>query len=259
MEMKCDNQKIDKLKVKLNMFEIEVESRGKVDGEDYWHLTGFYGEPDTGKDPTPGIYCSGFLQYLVSFSFVWVIPTRFSQTMKRKDTSSHRNSRFAHSGKHWRIVVVKDSWNESIGNLELEMDLRQQLEGCKLRLIKWNKKQFRDTRKMIEIVSSIQLADFTKESRTCLSSSKVDLETLLSVEEIKLKQWGKETWLTDRDSNTMFLHPKASQGKKFNQIERVRDELGQWCEDSTLVQGVIQRYFHTIFSSTELTKYLHHI
>ncbi|KAK4384612.1 Retrovirus-related Pol polyprotein from type-1 retrotransposable element R2 [Sesamum angolense] len=51
-----------------------------------------------------------------------------------------------------------------------------------------------------------------------------------------------------------FFHAKASHRRKINHIDRIRDETDCWCDEPASIQGVIQRYFHTIFTSTRLTR-----
>ncbi|KAK4389823.1 putative ribonuclease H protein [Sesamum angolense] len=61
-------------------------------------------------------------------------------------------------------------------------------------------------------------------------------------------------WLSEGDRNTAFFHAKASHRQKINHIDRIRDETGCWCDKPASIQGVIQRYFHTIFTSARPTR-----
>ncbi|KAK4434735.1 hypothetical protein Salat_0636300 [Sesamum alatum] len=106
--------------------------------------------------------------------------------------------------------MLANFWNESTVNSPNE-GLIPNLEGCKMGLLRWSRKEF--------------------------------------AEEIKWKQGVKAVWLVEGDQNTALFHAKASQLRRTNQINRIRDENGQWCDDKLSVQWVIQRYFHNIFTS----------
>ncbi|KAL0433779.1 UNVERIFIED_CONTAM: hypothetical protein Slati_2712200 [Sesamum latifolium] len=76
-----------------------------------------------------------------------------------------------------------------------------------------------------------------------------ELDKLHSAEEIRWKQRSKAAWLAEGNRNTAFFHAKASPRRRVNHIDRIRNEMGSWCHEEEEVQGVIQRYFHSIFSS----------
>ncbi|KAL0358467.1 UNVERIFIED_CONTAM: putative mitochondrial protein [Sesamum angustifolium] len=65
---------------------------------------------------------------------------------------------------------------------------------------------------------------------------------------------GKAAWLSEGDRNTAFFMRKPHIGEKINHIDRIRDETGCWCDKPASIQGVIQRYFHTIFTSARPTR-----
>ncbi|XP_074374257.1 uncharacterized protein LOC141714646 [Apium graveolens] len=49
-----------------------------------------------------------------------------------------------------------------------------------------------------------------------------------------------------------FLQLYASQRRKTNSIERIKDDSGQWCETGEQIQGVIESYFSKLFTATSL-------
>ncbi|KAL0313943.1 UNVERIFIED_CONTAM: hypothetical protein Sangu_2238700 [Sesamum angustifolium] len=155
-------------------------------------------------------------------------------------------------------TVISNLWNNSPGDFDLTNDFASRLENCKLGLLNWSRSEFGHISKRIEFleheIASIQSSAITRTSRERLSSLKAELESLLSAEEIKWKQRGKAAWLSEGDRNTAFFHAKASHRRKINHIDRIRDETGCWCDEPASIQGVIQRYFHTIFTSARPTR-----
>lgn len=66
------------------------------------------------------------------------------------------------------------------------------------------------------------------------------------------KQRAKQFWLKEGDKNTRFFHKFASQRKRRNLIERIKDSSGQWCETVEGVQIVIEDYFSNLFTAVAI-------
>lgn len=73
---------------------------------------------------------------------------------------------------------------------------------------------------------------------------------LLQKQEIYWKQRAKQFWLKVGDQNTQSFHKYASQGRKTNLIERIKDNSGQWCENLEDIQKVIEKYFSELFTTS---------
>ncbi|KAL0414234.1 UNVERIFIED_CONTAM: hypothetical protein Sradi_1625100 [Sesamum radiatum] len=158
-----------------------------------------------------------------------------------------------HCGLNWRhvnklfpIYGVYSSAKDPCSTLMTE------LENCKLGLLKWSKDEFGDISRKInrleKEIDSLQKSNLNGASRTRLSELPIELFLLVSAEEIKWKQRGKSPWLAEGNRNTAFFHAKASQRRKTNHIDKLKDENGVWREDEESVQDAFQSYFHTIFS-----------
>lgn len=50
-----------------------------------------------------------------------------------------------------------------------------------------------------------------------------------------------------------FFHKYASQRRKTNLIERIKDDSGQWCENLEDIQKVIENYFLNLFTASPTT------
>ncbi|KAK4394097.1 hypothetical protein Sango_1880500 [Sesamum angolense] len=108
------------------------------------------------------------------------------------------------------------------------------------------KKRIKDIEKDIDMLIKTVIIQNEKAK---IQSLRNELHKLCSAEEIKWKQRGKAAWLAEGDRNTAFFHAKASLRRKINHIDRLKDDEDRWCEEKDAIQGIIQRYFHTIFSS----------
>ncbi|KAL5573012.1 hypothetical protein UlMin_022609 [Ulmus minor] len=62
-----------------------------------------------------------------------------------------------------------------------------------------------------------------------ISHMEENLECLLDKEEIYWKQRSRTDWLTHGDRNSKFFHRKASERKKKNFVEGLRNMEGEWC------------------------------
>ncbi|KAL0429540.1 UNVERIFIED_CONTAM: hypothetical protein Sradi_0580000 [Sesamum radiatum] len=153
--------------------------------------------------------------------------------------------------------VLSKYWHGS-SDFDPNGDLMRKIEDCKVGLMRWSRKEFGNTQKRIESlekeICSIQARRISVNDQCRIQHLKHEVDQLRSAEEIKWKQRGKAAWLAEGYRNTAFFHAKASQRRRVNHINHIKDELGQWCSKEEEVQGVIQRYFHNIFSSEHPTE-----
>ncbi|CAM8945360.1 unnamed protein product [Rhodiola kirilowii] len=68
-------------------------------------------------------------------------------------------------------------------------------------------------------------------------------------EELYWKQRSRAKWLKFGDRNTSFFHAKASQRRKRNHIERLRNQLGGYCDSDEGMAAIVTNYFTNIFQS----------
>ena len=69
-------------------------------------------------------------------------------------------------------------------------------------------------------------------------------------EEILWWQRSRISWLKEGDRNTKFFHACASQRKKTNAIQSVRDSNGEWHTDQAGISQVAVGYFTQLFSTS---------
>ena len=92
--------------------------------------------------------------------------------------------------------------------------------------------------------------ELTEESRSerYFGVSK-QLDELLLKQEIFWRQRSRVSWLKHGDRNTKFFHSKASQRRRRNYIEGIKDANGVWVEEVEAVAKVASDYFMNIFNA----------
>lgn len=73
----------------------------------------------------------------------------------------------------------------------------------------------------------------------------IELEKLLHDQMIFWQQRGKVAWMKDGDKNTSFFHAKATIRERVNTIKGLRDAMGNWVEEKTQMEGVVEGLFKT--------------
>ncbi|KAL9659132.1 hypothetical protein QQ045_018677 [Rhodiola kirilowii] len=89
----------------------------------------------------------------------------------------------------------------------------------------------------------------TKESsklEVCLTA---ELAEWLEREELWWRQRSRADWLKEGDRNTTFFHQKASQRRRRNHLDRIKNQEGDFCETQAEISSVITNYYHDIFLS----------
>ncbi|WCJ18876.1 RNA-directed DNA polymerase (reverse transcriptase)-related family protein [Euphorbia peplus] len=75
------------------------------------------------------------------------------------------------------------------------------------------------------------------------------LDTLLLQQEVYWKQRAKKLWLEGGDLNSKFFHAAATNRRKKNSLERLKNDAGEWCSWSSGLDSLIRSYFTQLFSS----------
>lgn len=64
------------------------------------------------------------------------------------------------------------------------------------------------------------------------------------------KQRSRNAWLKEGDSNTRYFHCRANQRNWHNLVLGIEDEAGTWEEDEAAMSGMVERYFETMFTTS---------
>ena len=82
-----------------------------------------------------------------------------------------------------------------------------------------------------------------------IHATKVELNKLLSAEEVMWKQRSRNCWLQSGDRNTSFFHKKASKRHQRNTISRLKDANGIWQDEEETMGNILVEYFQELFTS----------
>ena len=74
-----------------------------------------------------------------------------------------------------------------------------------------------------------------------------ELDDLLLKQEIFWAQRSRISWLKNVDKNTEFFHSKATQRRRRNYIQGVKNSNGDWVEEVEDISQVAIDYIETLF------------
>ncbi|KAI9078231.1 hypothetical protein K1719_039845 [Acacia pycnantha] len=143
--------------------------------------------------------------------------------------------------------IVEKGWNEVFWIVEDKvLDLIRRLDACRKRLIEWNRREFPNFKRVIELLR--------KELSLCYARN-LNAEKLVEAEVLVKKieeAWGKEemywwqrsriSWLTCGDRNTKFFHSSVIQRRQRNKVLRLKDEAGVWMEDRKVINKAFSNF-----------------
>ncbi|KAL9664105.1 hypothetical protein QQ045_019502 [Rhodiola kirilowii] len=118
-------------------------------------------------------------------------------------------------------------------------------------LYQWNDSEFgniKERRKMLkEKIQELRNGPRTEESATQEATLSGELDEWMEREELYWRQRSRAEWLKYGDRNTSFFHAKASQRRRRNHIDRLKDQMG--CESEEGTVSIVTNYFINIFHS----------
>lgn len=81
-----------------------------------------------------------------------------------------------------------------------------------------------------------------------------ELDKALEQEELLWRQKSRETWLHAGDWNTKFFHLSTIIRKRRNRICKLKDEIGNWCEDDHQLREMIVLFYKELYISEAPTQ-----
>jgi hypothetical protein len=86
-----------------------------------------------------------------------------------------------------------------------------------------------------------------------LKEKELELDNLLEQEEMWWSQRSRALWLTHGDRNTKFVHQKASQRRRRNKIEAIKDNSDVIHTEQDEIENIFTDHFQNLFTSQPIT------
>ena len=86
---------------------------------------------------------------------------------------------------------------------------------------------------------------------------RLELKELVDQENTYWHQHSKISWMKDGDQNSKFFHAMASQRKRSNEIQKLKDSDGRWYSQQSDLERVASDYFQTMFTSASTSSVKH--
>lgn len=102
-------------------------------------------------------------------------------------------------------------------------------------------------KKLQKHVERLNTREYTEECRADLLTASRQLDDLFLKQEIYWAQRSRVAWLKHGDKNTKFFHSKASQRRRKNYIQGIKDRHDNWVEEAEDITGVAIDYFENMF------------
>lgn len=124
-------------------------------------------------------------------------------------------------------AMIKDAWEKGNNEVIALAAAKQKIEACGADLLAQGlSKTHLETKEIKRIqkkIKDLNCADYTKGIKAEFLETSKNLDELLHRQEIYWVQRFRIHWLKHGDKNTKFFHSKASQRRKRNYIQRLKD------------------------------------
>ncbi|PNY08539.1 ribonuclease H [Trifolium pratense] len=144
-------------------------------------------------------------------------------------------------------TIVKEAWQQNQGRIGTK--LQHTLEA----LHNWGRKTFGIIPKRIketqqDLYTLQQKQDNPSISQQIIEKERV-LDDLLEKEEMWWSQRSRALWLIHGDKNTKFFHQKASQRRRKNTIEAIKDQMDVTHTNLDEIETIFLNHFQQLFTS----------
>ena len=146
--------------------------------------------------------------------------------------------------------VVSQAW-------DLSNHLREAISNFEKDAVNWNKNHFGNVfgkkRRLMARLRGIQKEMAVRPTASLIDLEKQllrDLDTILNQE---LELWALKSrvnWLVQRDRNTSFYHISTLVRRKRNQIDAIKNSVGEWIFEERGIMEVIRKGYEELFTSS---------
>ena len=149
--------------------------------------------------------------------------------------------------------AIREGWSVQVQGSPM-YSVVQKIKNCRVSLLNWSRTHVRASPRLIaskmarlEQLENMPMDEYRSNE---VNDLRREVNVLMEKEEIFWRQRSRVSWLSAGDRNTKFFHACASQRKRTNQINGLRDENGVMQSDQQVISNIAVECFHQLFNSS---------